>query len=66
MTRAKLFPINIVDINLEGSLVIIESIFGISPFCFFSISRFSLFDETYAISIPEKKAEQRRLSKIII
>jgi hypothetical protein len=52
--------------NLDGSLVIIDNTFGIRPLCFFSISRLSLLDETYAISIPEKNAEDRRLSKIII
>jgi hypothetical protein len=29
-----------------------------NPFCFFSISRKILFEETKAISIPEKKPEK--------
>ena len=61
-----MLPINIVAINLDGFWVIIESTLGINPDLFFSISKFNLFEETYAISIPEKKADNKRLKIIII
>ena len=65
-TRAKLLPISIVAINLDGFWVIIDNTLGINPDLFFSISKFNLLEETYAISIPEKKADNKRLKIIII
>ena len=57
-TRAMLFPVNIVAINFEGELVNFFNKAEKNPFCFFSISRLILLDETKAISIPEKNAEK--------
>ena len=59
-TRAILFPISIVAINLEGFSVRRVNIFARKPSCFFSISIWILFAETNAISIPEKKAEKSK------
>lgn len=59
-----LLPINMVAINFDGRLVMRPSTFANMLFCFFSISIWILFEETYAISIPEKKAESSSMENI--
>ena len=61
-----LFPMSMATINLEGFSVSFVSILETKPPCFFSISRYILFEETNAISIPEKKALSIRHKKITL
>jgi hypothetical protein len=55
-----LFPISIEAINFEGFKVNLDKIDDVKFFSFFSISIEILFEEIYAISIPEKKAENNK------
>jgi hypothetical protein len=66
ITNATLLPTNIVDIYCPGLRVKIDIIPDELDCCFRSNSIFSLFADTKAISIPEKKAEKIRETKIII
>lgn len=61
-----LFPTNIVEMNCWGLLKKIVSMDALKFFCFFSKANLNLFDETNAISIPEKKAENSRAAKIYV
>ena len=61
-----LLPTNIVVINLDDLWVIFFKILGTSPSLFFSSSMCNLFAETKAISIPEKKADNKIEIRIII
>lgn len=63
MTRAILLPTNIVAIKLDSSLVNIEIVLETKEEDDLSNSSFNLFEDTNAISMPEKKAES---SKVII
>ena len=63
MTRAILLPTNIVAIKLDSSLVNIEIVLETNDDEDLSNSNFNLFEDTNAISMPEKKAER---SKVII
>jgi hypothetical protein len=60
MTRATLFPMSIVAINLEGFAVNRDKIFPRKSPCFFSSSIWILLEDTKAISIPEKKADSNK------
>ena len=60
MTSARLFPISIEAINFEGFKVNLDKIDEVKFFSFFSISIDILLEEMYAISIPEKKAENNK------
>ena len=60
-----LFPISIVAINFEGLAVILVNKSERKPPCFFSISMCILLDDTKAISIPEKNAENNKLKTMI-
>ena len=51
---------SMVAINLDGFAVNFFNNFDKKPACFFSISIWILFDETKAISIPEKNADSKR------
>ena len=55
-----------VAINLDGLFVIFFKKLEKNPYCFFSNSKCILFDETKAISIPEKKAEKSIENKIMV
>ena len=55
-----LLPTSIAAMNFEGLFVNLRKIFAMKPPCFFSISMCILLDETKAISIPEKKADNIR------
>ena len=56
------------DLAFDTDLLVVkrDNTLGINPDLFFSISKFNLLEETYAISIPEKKADNKRLKIIII
>lgn len=64
-TRAILFPTNTKAINPEGLLTKREIIFPERKPLFLSSSIRNLFDDTKAISIPEKKAENNSETIII-
>ena len=66
ITNDMLFPTNIEAINSEGLSVHFFKNLELKPVCFFCISKNSLFEETKAISRPEKKAERKRDDIIII
>ena len=51
-------------INLAGEAVKRLRIFAKNPSCFFSISMWMRLAETKAISMPEKKAESTRDTKM--
>ncbi len=55
-----MFPINIEAINLDGFKVSLAKTDELNVFSFLSISIEILFEEIYAISIPEKKAENNK------
>lgn len=57
ITKAILFPISIFTIKRDSSFVKIDMILEVKLLDFLSNSNFNLLDETNAISIPEKKAE---------
>jgi hypothetical protein len=61
-----LLPKSITPINCEGRLKNRERRIPESFSCFLSISTFKLDEEIKAISMPEKKAENKRQTKIII
>lgn len=56
---------SMVAINFEGFAVIFFNKIDRNPPCFFSISIWILLDDTKAISIPEKNAENNRLKAMI-
>ncbi len=58
-TKEILLPTNMVVMNLDDLEVSLLTIFEVNPFFFFSSSIWNLFADTYAISIPEKKAESK-------
>ena len=62
ITKARLFPISIVAIKLDSFLEKIVIILEINESEVLSNSNFNLFDEIKAISIPEKKAENKRVT----
>ena len=64
MTRATLFPRSIVVMKRSGRLYMSPRILAESPPLFLSSSRRSLSEERKAISIPEKRAEATRVSRI--
>ena len=66
ITNAILFPINMVTMYCPGFWVNIEITLEDNDPCFLSISSRNLFDETNAISIPEKKAEKSKVIKMAI
>lgn len=55
-----------VAINFEGFAVNLVSTLAKKPFCFFSISIWILLDDTYAISMPEKKADSNNDETIMM
>ena len=59
-----LLPTNIAPMNLEGLFKKFEIIFAKKSPCLPSSSIFSLFADTKAISIPEKKAEKTSVLRI--
>ena len=65
ITNEILFPSNIVAINLEGFFVTKFKNLAFIPVCFFSTSIKILLEDINAISIPEKKADNRIHIKII-
>mgnify|MGYP001578756707 CR=1 FL=1 len=66
ITKAILLPISIVAIKLDSSLEKIAIVLEINESEFLSNSNFNLFDETKAISIPEKKAEKIKVMTTIV
>jgi hypothetical protein len=56
-TRVIVLPINIVPINKDGLWLKLEMILALRIFCFDLSSKYNLFEETKAISTPEKNAE---------
>lgn len=57
ITKAMLFPISMFIIKRDSSFVKIDMILEVKLLDFLSNSNFNLLDETKAISMPEKNAE---------
>ena len=66
ITKAILFPISIVAIKLDSYLEKIAIVLEINESEALSNSNFNLFEETKAISIPEKKAENKSVTITIV
>ena len=66
ITKAILFPISILAIKLDSSLEKIAIVLEINESEALSNSNFNLFEETKAISIPEKKAENKSVTITIV
>ena len=62
ITKAILFPISMLAIKLDSSLEKIAIVLEINESEDLSNSNFNLFEEIKAISIPEKKAENKRVT----
>ena len=65
MTSAILFPTKVVAMNFEGFLVMFAKADETSPGCLICNAKRTLFEETKAISIPEKKADSIKQPKMI-
>ena len=65
MTNAILFPTKVVAMNFEGFLVMFAKAEDTSPGCLICNAKRTLFEETKAISIPEKKADSIKQPKMI-
>ena len=66
ITKAILFPISILARKLDSSLEKTAIVLEINDPEDLSNSNFNLFDETKAISIPEKKAENKSVTITIV
>tara|TARA_B100000683_G_scaffold276795_1_gene332175 strand:- start:5133 stop:5405 length:273 start_codon:yes stop_codon:yes gene_type:complete len=66
ITNAILLPTNIVAIKLDSSFEKIDKILETKDPDVLSNSSLSLFEETKAISIPEKKAERNKVIITIV
>ena len=66
ITKAILFPISILARKLDSSLEKTAIVLEINDSEDLSNSNFNLFDETKAISIPEKKAENKSVTITIV
>ena len=64
MTSAILFPTKVVAMNFEGFLVMFAKADETSPGCLICNAKRTLFEDTKAISIPEKKADSIKQPKI--
>ena len=65
MTSAILFPTKVVAMNFEGFLVMFAKADETRPGCLICNAKRTLFEETKAISIPEKKADSIKQPKMI-
>ena len=66
ITKAIVLPISILAIKLDSSLEKIAIVLEINESEDLSNSNFNLFEETKAISIPEKKAENKSVTITIV
>lgn len=66
ITKAILFPISMLAIKLDSSLEKIAIVLEINESEDLSNSNFNLFEEIKAISIPEKKAENKSVTITIV
>jgi len=66
ITKAILFPISILARKLDSSLEKTAIVLEINDPEDLSNSNFNLFDETKAISTPEKKAEKSKVMRTIV
>ena len=64
MTNAILFPTKVVAMNFEGFLVMFAKAEDTSPGCLICNAKRTLFEDTKAISIPEKKADSIKQPKM--
>ena len=64
MTSAILFPTKVVAMNFEGFLVMFAKADETRPGCLICNAKRTLFEETKAISIPEKKADSTKQPKM--
>ena len=64
MTSAILFPTKVVAMNFEGFLVMFAKAEDTSPGCLICNANRTLFEDTKAISIPEKKADSIKQPKM--
>ena len=64
MTKAILFPTKVVAMNFEGFLVMFAKAEDTSPGCLICNAKRTLFEDTKAISIPEKKADSIKQPKM--
>ncbi len=64
MTNAILFPTKVVAMNFEGFLVMFAKAEDTSPGCLICNANRTLFEDTKAISIPEKKADSIKQPKM--
>ena len=60
-TKAILFPISILTIKFDSCFVKMEIIFEVKLLDFLSSSNFNLLADIKAISMPEKKADNKRV-----
>ena len=66
MTKAILLPTRVVAINFEGFSVILANAVETRPGCLICNAKRTRFEDTKAISIPEKKAESIKQPKMTI